>query len=87
MEDVEGVTIYGHSSAKLKPGYEFRRESRSSVTVSKTVRNATLQMGTLTCRRAARDSVRPCSVEISGDRAKCGGGCYFEGARGGVMAK
>lgn len=86
-EDVEGVTIYTQRTAQLKPGYAFRRESRSSVSVLKTIRNATLQTGTLSCTRAARDSVRPCSVDIGGDTARCGSGCYFVGVRGGVKAK
>ncbi len=37
-EDVEGVTIDRQRSALLKPGYEFRRESKNSVSVWKTMR-------------------------------------------------
>jgi hypothetical protein len=82
--DVEGVTIERQRLALLKPGYAFRRESRSSVSVLKTVREAILQTGTLTCIRADK---RACTVEINGDAAKCSSGCYFVSARGGVRAQ
>jgi hypothetical protein len=78
--EVEGVTIERQRLALLKPGYAFRRESRSSVSILKTVREALLQTGTLTCTRADK---RACTVEINGDVAKCSSGCYFVGARGG----
>jgi hypothetical protein len=83
-EDVEGVTIDRQRSAQLKPGYEFRRESRNSVSVWKTMREAALQMGTLTCTRPQKGT---CTLEFSRDRAKCSSACYFVTARGGVRAQ
>ena len=83
-EDVEGVIIERQRSALLKPGYAFRRESRSSLAVLKTTNNAALQMGTLTCIRPDK---RACTAEFGGDRAKCSSGCYFVGVRGGLKAQ
>lgn len=83
-EDVEGVTIERQQLARLKPGYTFRRESRSAVSVWKTMREAALQMGTLTCTRPRKGA---CTAETNGDRAKCSSGCYFVAARGGVRAQ
>jgi len=83
-EDVEGVTIDRQRSAQLKPGYEFRRESKNSVSVWKTMREAALQMGTLSCIRPQKGT---CTLEFSGDRAKCSSSCYFVTARGGVRAQ
>lgn len=83
-EDVEGVTIERQRSALLKPGYIFRRESRSSLAVVKTINNAALQTGTLTCTRADK---KACTAEFGGDRAKCSSGCYFVGVRGGTLAR
>jgi hypothetical protein len=80
--DVEGVIIEHQQSATLKPGYTFRRESRSSVAVFKTLRDASIQMGTLTCTGR-----KTCTVEINGDRAKCNSQCYFVGVRGGTKAQ
>jgi hypothetical protein len=82
--DVEGVTIERQRLALLKPGYAFRRESRSSVSVLKTIRDAGIQTGTLTCTRADK---RACTVEINGDAAKCSSGCYFVGVRGAPRAQ
>ena len=81
-EDVEGVTIERQRVARLKPGYSFKRESRSSLSVLKTVREAAIQTGTLTCK-----GKRVCTVEIGGDFAKCSSGCYFVGVRGGILAQ
>jgi hypothetical protein len=82
--EVEGVTIESQRLARLKPGYTFRRESRSSVSVLKTIREASFQTGTLTCTRADK---RACTVDLGGDTAKCSSGCYFVGVRGGVKAQ
>ncbi|HUQ34713.1 MAG TPA: hypothetical protein VM095_21525 [Pyrinomonadaceae bacterium] len=82
--DVEGVTIEHQRTAFLKPGYVFRRESRSSVSVLKTVREAILQTGTLTCIRADK---RACTVEFNRDIAKCSSSCYFVGVRGAPLAQ
>jgi hypothetical protein len=82
--DVEGVIIERQRLARLKPGYTFRRESRSSVSVLKTIREAIMQTGTLTCTRADR---RACTVDIGGDTAKCSSGCYFVGVRGAPRAQ
>lgn len=84
IADVEGVTIEHQQTARLKPGYTFRRETRSSVSVWKTIREAALQMGTLTCTRPRKGA---CTVEIGGDFAKCSSGCYFVGVRGGIRAQ
>ncbi len=83
-EDIEGATIERQRSALLKPGYAFRRESRSSLAVVKTTNNSALQTGTLTCIRPDK---RACTAEFGGDRAKCSSGCYFVGVRGGTMAR
>jgi hypothetical protein len=82
-EDIEGVIMYDLRSAALKPGYAFRRESRSSVAVWKNTRDATMQMGTLTCTKPRKGA---CTVEFDQDRAKCSGQCYFVGVRGGTRA-
>ena len=82
--DVEGVIMDSQQAARLKPGYTFRRESSSSVSVWKTMRDAALQMGTLTCTRPRKGA---CTAEINGDRAKCSSACYFVSVRGGVRAQ
>jgi hypothetical protein len=82
--DVEGVIMDSQQAARLKPGYTFRRESRSSVSVWKTMREAALQMGTLTCTRPRKGA---CTAEFDGDRAKCSSACYFVSVRGGVRAQ
>ena len=83
-DDVEGVTIDHQRSARLKPGYTFRRESRASVSVWKTVREAAMQMGTLTCTKSQKGA---CTLDIGGDTAKCSSGCYFVGVRGGTRVQ
>lgn len=82
--EIEGVTIESQRLAHLKPGYSFRRESRNSIAVMKTIRDAILQTGTLTCTRTDR---RACAVDIGGDTAKCSSGCYFVGVRGAPRAQ
>lgn len=82
--DVEGVIIEHQQTARLKPGYTFRRESRNSISVWKTTNAAALQMGTLTCTRPRKGD---CSAEINGDYAKCSSACYFVGVRGGTRAQ
>ncbi|MDT4896842.1 MAG: hypothetical protein QOH25_1919 [Acidobacteriota bacterium] len=84
--EVEGVTIEHQQLAILKPGYAFRRESRSSVAVMKTVRDASFQTGTLTCTSPRRRR-GVCTVEFNGDRAKCSSSCYFVGVRGAPRAQ
>lgn len=82
--DVEGVIIEHQQTARLKPGYTFRRESRNSISVWKTSNVAALQMGTLTCTRPRKGD---CYAEINGDYAKCSSACYFVGVRGGTRAQ
>jgi hypothetical protein len=81
--DVEGVTIESQRLAQLKPGYTFRRVSRNSVSVWKTIREASFQTGTLTCTRPKG----ACTVDLGGDTAKCSSGCYFVGVRGAPRAQ
>lgn len=81
--DIEGVTIERQRAARLKPGYAFRRESKNSLAVLKTIGGAALQMGTLSCVKKKGT----CNAEFSGDYAKCSSGCYFVGVRGGVNSQ
>jgi len=82
--EIEGVEFFNGQKARLKAGYQFQRESRSSVAVMKTFRGAGIQTGTLTCTRPGRNL---CSVKFNGDRAICDVNCYFVGYRGGVRAQ
>jgi hypothetical protein len=83
-ENVEGAIIERHAGASLKPGYVFRRESRSSLAVLKTTNSAALQTGTLTCVRPGKGA---CSAEFINNKARCSSGCSFVGVRGGVLAR
>ena len=82
--DVEGVTIYSQQKALLKPGYSFKRESKSSLAVMKNLRDASFQTGTLTCTSPGK---RICTVDFNRDRAGCSNNCYFVGVRGGIKAR
>lgn len=84
VENVEGVTIDRQRLARLKPGYQFERESISSVAVLKISNGARLQTGTLICTKPGKNA---CRVEIGGDSAKCSSSCYFVGVGGGVRAQ
>jgi hypothetical protein len=81
--DVEGVDFKGQK-ALLKTGYQFERESTSSVAVLKTSNEARIQTGTLTCTRPGKGG---CRVDISRTRAACSNNCYFVGSRRGVLAQ
>jgi opacity protein-like surface antigen len=80
--EIEGVEFKGQK-ALLKAGYEFQRESRSSVVVLKTSNVARIQTGILTCTGPKRG----CRADIYGERAACSNNCYFVGTRGGVKAQ
>jgi hypothetical protein len=80
--EIEGVTFKGQK-ALLKAGYQFQKESRSSLVVLKTSNVARIQTGTLTCTGPKRG----CRVDIYGERAVCSNNCYFVGYRRGVMAQ
>lgn len=80
--EIEGVEFKGQK-ALLKPGYQFERESRSSLVVLKASNVARIQTGTLTCTGPKRG----CRVDIYGERAACSNNCYFVGVRGGVRAQ
>jgi hypothetical protein len=80
--EVEGVEFKGQK-ALLKAGYEFQRESRSSLVVLKTSNVARIQTGILTCTGPKRG----CRVDIYGTRAACSNNCYFVGYRGGIRAQ
>jgi opacity protein-like surface antigen len=80
--EIEGVEFKGQK-ALLKAGYEFQRESRSSVVVLKTSNVARIQTGILTCTGLKRG----CRVDIYRERAACSNDCYFVGYRGGVRAQ
>lgn len=80
--EIEGVEFQGQK-ALLKAGYQFQRESRSSLAVLKTSNVARIQTGTLTCTGPKRG----CRVDIYGERAACSNNCYFVGYRGGVKAQ
>jgi hypothetical protein len=81
--EVEGVEFKGQK-ALLKAGYQFQRESTSSVAVLKTSNVARIQTGTLTCTRPGKGG---CSVDISRTRAACSNNCYFVGYRRGTMSQ
>ena|SRR5215213_1674170 len=81
--EIEGVEFKGQK-ALLKTGYEFQRESRSSLVVLKTSNVARIQTGTLTCTRPGKGG---CRVDIYGERAACSNGCYFVGYRGGARVQ
>jgi hypothetical protein len=81
--EIEGVEFKGQK-ALLKAGYQFQRESRSSVAVLKTSNVARIQTETLTCTRPGKGG---CSVDISRTRAACSNNCYFVGYRGGAMSQ
>ncbi len=83
IAEIEGVKFNG-SKALLKAGYEYQRESQSSLAVLKTSNVARIQTGTLTCTRAGRGE---CTVKFYRERAACSSGCYFVGYRGGAMAQ
>jgi hypothetical protein len=81
--EIEGVDFKGQK-ALLKAGYQFQRESSSSVAVLKTSDVARIQTGTLTCTRPGKGG---CRVDISRTRAACSNNCYFVGYRGGALAQ
>lgn len=83
-EDVEGVTIERQQLARLKPGYTFRRESRSAVVRMENHERGRPANGDATCTRPRKGA---CTAEMNGDTAKCSSGCYFIAARGGVRAQ
>jgi hypothetical protein len=81
--EIEDVVFNGEQ-ARLKAGYQFQRESRSSLAVLKASNEARIQTGTLTCARPRKGD---CTVKFYGERAACSSGCYFVGSRGGVRAQ
>ena len=70
VEDVEGVTVESQRLARLKPGYTFRRESRSSVSVWKTIREAAMQMGTLSCTKPGKSVAATSFDGVGGSSGK-----------------
>ena len=83
VADVPGVIINGQK-ARVKPGYKFERESKSSVSVWKIGTSvAAIQMGTLSCR----GQKKTCEAFIDRELAYCSGGCYFVGAPGGLKTQ
>jgi opacity protein-like surface antigen len=80
--EIEGVTFKGQK-ALLRAGYQFQKESRSSLVVLKTSNVARIQTGSLTCMGPKRG----CRVDIYGERAVCSNNCYFVGYRGVVKAQ
>jgi hypothetical protein len=78
LVDVEGV-ILNQQKARVKPGYQFQRESSKSVAILKISNIARIQTGTITCTAQGN---RICEVFISKNQAQCSGGCYFVGIRG-----
>ena len=82
IAEIEGVKFNG-SKALLKAGYEYQRESQSSLAVLKTSNVARIQTGSLTCMGPKRG----CRVDIYGERAVCSNNCYFVGYRGVVKAQ
>jgi hypothetical protein len=81
--DVEGVTLNGQK-ARVKPGYQFQRESSKSIAVFKISNAARIQTGTITC---TGQQGRKCEAFISKQDAQCSGGCYFVGVRGAPRAQ
>lgn len=84
--EIEGVELNGQyaQKARLKIGYQFQRESSSSVAVLKSSNVARIQTGTLTCTRPGRGG---CTVRVDRETAVCSQSCYFVGYRGGVRAQ
>ncbi|MBA3767359.1 MAG: hypothetical protein H0W99_10295 [Acidobacteria bacterium] len=81
--DVEGV-ILNKQKARVKPGYQFERESSKSVGVFKISNTARFQTGTITC--TGRQGLI-CEAFVSKSQAACNGGCYFVGVRGAPRAQ
>jgi hypothetical protein len=83
MADVPGVIINGQK-ARVKPGYKFARESKSSVSVWKIGQGvASMQTGMLSCTGRKKT----CEAFIDRELAYCSGGCYFVGAPGGLSTQ
>jgi hypothetical protein len=81
-ERVEGVDNRGQE-AKVKSGYEFRRQNFSSVVVIRMGRRGApgIQVGTLTCL----DNGQACEIHLYGQSAlRCSSShCLIVGTRGG----
>lgn len=83
MADVPGVIINGQK-ARVKPGYKFERESKSSVSVWRIGKEvASMQTGTLSCK----GQKKTCEAFIDRELAYCSSGCYFVGAPGGLKTQ